>query len=152
MKNDLVYHFFSDDDFLRVSKKIKEMEKITAGEIRVSIKETKPPLQKRKSIRELAEAEFYKLNMQNTRDKTGIIIYVLLKERAFYILADSGINEQVSQDTWDEVRNEMQSKFKDGHFSEGIILGIERVGNILSKYFPIKPDDVNELSNRVVLD
>ena len=39
MKKDLVYNYFSDDDFLRISNKIGEMEKITSGEIRVSIKE-----------------------------------------------------------------------------------------------------------------
>ena len=32
MHSELLYNFFSDDDFLRISNKIKEMEKITAGE------------------------------------------------------------------------------------------------------------------------
>lgn len=150
MENNLVYHFFTDDDFLRISRKVQEIEKITAGEIRVGIKEKKPPLKKRKDIRDLAEEEFFKLNMDKTRDKTGILIYILLKERQFYILADEGINEKVSQETWNEVRNEMQHKFKDGYFSEGVLYGIEKVGNILSEYFPIKPDDTNELSNRVI--
>jgi hypothetical protein len=27
MKNELLYHFFSDDDFLDISNKIKKMEK-----------------------------------------------------------------------------------------------------------------------------
>jgi uncharacterized membrane protein len=151
MKENIVYHFFSDDDFLRISRKVKEMEKITAGEIRVGIKEEKPLLKKKKNIRELAEEEFFKLNMDKTRDKTGILLYIILKERQFYILADEGINEKVSQETWNEVRDEMQQMFKDGFFADGILYGIERVGKILSEYFPIKPDDTNELSNRVVL-
>ena len=36
--NDLIYHFFSDDDFLRISNAIKETELKTSGEIRVSLK------------------------------------------------------------------------------------------------------------------
>ncbi|MGD8778092.1 MAG: TPM domain-containing protein [Ignavibacteria bacterium] len=151
MTEKLIYHFFSDDEFLRISNKIKEMEKITAGEIRVAIKEEKPFLRKKKNITELAEEEFYKLNMQATRDKTGILLYLLLKERQFHILADSGINEKVTQETWDNVRNEMQEKFRSGYFSEGMVHGVERVGNILSEHFPIKADDTNELSNKVVL-
>jgi uncharacterized membrane protein len=116
----------------------------------VSIKEEKPKFNK-KSLRELAEEEFYKLGMDKTRDKTGIIIYMLLNENQFYILADSGINEKVEQSTWDQVRDEMQSSFKRGDFGKGVVLGVEKVGNILAEHFPIKSDDTNELSNKVVL-
>ena len=151
MPEQLIYHFFTDDDFLRISNKIKEMEKITAGEIRVAVKEEKPFIKRNKSINDLAKEEFYKLNMNETRDKTGILLYLLLKERQFYILADSGINEKVEQDTWDKVRDEMQNEFRNGHFSEGMLLGIEEVGRILGEHFPIKHDDTNELSNKVVL-
>jgi uncharacterized membrane protein len=150
MQEKMVYKYFSDDDFLRISKKIREMEKITSGEIRVSLKESKPKFSK-KSTQQLAEDQFYRLKMHETRDKTGIIIYLLLKDHKFYILADSGINEKVEQHTWDKVRDEMQSSFKNGDFGKGVLLGIEKVGNILAEHFPIKDDDTNELSNKVVL-
>ena len=150
MHSELLYNFFSDDDFLRISNKIKEMEKITAGEIRVAIKEGKHFLAKKKTTRELAEQEFHNLKMNETRDKTGILLYLLLKERQFYILADSGINEKVKQETWDKIRDEMQNEFREGQFSKGMLLGIEKVGKILGEHFPIKPDDTNELSNKVV--
>ena len=151
MDNELLYHFFSDDDFLDISNKIKQMEKITAGEIRVAIKDKTPLLKAKSSIKDLATAEFYKLGMADTRDKTGILIYVLLSKREFYILADSGINEKVKQLTWDNIRNEMQTDFRDGHYLDGILTAVNRVGNILGKYFPIKEDDTNELSNKVVV-
>ena len=151
MKNELLYSFFSDDDFLDISNKIKTMEKITSGEIRVAIKEEVPFSKRKKSILDLATEEFYKLNMANTRDKTGILIYILLSKRKFYILADSGINEKVEQTTWDNIRDEMQEDFKEGHYLEGILTTIEKVGNILSQFFPIKEDDTNELSNKVVV-
>ncbi|MBL1215502.1 MAG: TPM domain-containing protein [Ignavibacteriae bacterium] len=150
MKESLVYNYFTDDEFLRISNKIKEAEKITSGELRVSIKEERPRFNK-KSVRELAEEEFYKLGMDKTRDKTGIIIYMLLNEHQFYILADSGINEKVEESTWDKVRDEMQLNFKNGEFGKGVVLGVEKVGNILAEHFPIKSDDTNELSNKVVL-
>lgn len=148
--NELIYHFFSDDEFLRISNQIKDTEKITSGEIRVSIKENLSCFKNKKNIRELAEKEFYRLNMDKTRDKTGILIFIVLNERKFYILGDKGINEKISQDVWDSVRDKIQIEFRNGHFSEGIILGISLIGKILSEHFPIKPDDTNELSNRVV--
>ena len=95
MEKQLIYHFVNDDELLRISNKIKEMEKTTAGEICVSIKEKRSLLEKRKSVRELAEKEFFKLGVANTRDKTGILIFLLLANRSFYILADSGINEKL---------------------------------------------------------
>ena len=150
MHGEILYNFFTDDDFLRISNKIKEMEKITAGEIRVAVKEEKQFLKKNKTTRELAEEEFHKLKMNETRDKTGILLYLLLKERQFYILADSGINEKVKQETWDKIRDEMQNEFREGQFTKGMLLGIEKVGKILSEYFPVKADDTNELSNKVV--
>jgi uncharacterized membrane protein len=152
MEKQLIYHFVNDDELLRISNKIKEMEKTTAGEICVSIKEKRSLLEKRKSVRELAEKEFFKLGVANTRDKTGILIFLLLANRSFYILADSGINEKVPLGTWDKIKDEIQKNFSHGEFCKGIIFGIEEVGKILSKHFPIKPDDTNELSNRVNLD
>jgi uncharacterized membrane protein len=148
----LIYNFFNDDDFLRVSNKIKEMEKITSGEIRVAIKEKKHFSERKKNIRQLSEKEFHKLNMHNTRDKTGILLYLLLGEKQFYILADSGIDKIVGQATWDNVRDEIQIYFLNGKFCDGILWGIDRVGKILSEHFPLKADDTNELSNEIVLD
>ena len=149
--HELTYHFFDDDDFLRISNKISEIELITSGEIRVSIKERMPFSERNKDIRDLAEKEFYRLNMHLTRDKTGVLLYFILSERQFYILADQGINAKVDHNTWENVSHEIQANFKNGYFTKGIISGIEIVGKILNDYFPIKPDDENELTNKVVI-
>lgn len=149
MKREIIYKYFDDDDFLLISNKIKQTEKNTSGEIRVSIKEKRKFTDRKKSIRELAEKEFVKMSMQNTRDKTGILIYILLTERQFYILADEGINSKVDQTVWDKIRDEMQIDFKEGKFTDGIINCIDKVRLILTEFFPIKVDDSNELSNKV---
>lgn len=151
MNNELLYRFFNDDDFLDISNKIKKMELITAGEIRVAIKDHPPRLKGKKPIDKLATEEFYKLGMATTRDKTGILIYILLERREFYILADSGINEKVEQTTWDNISKEMELEFKQGRYLKGILSTLDKVGNILGEFFPIKADDTNELSNKVVV-
>lgn len=152
MRNELIYHFLDDDELLRISNKIKEAEKTTAGEICVSIKEHRSFLQKRKKLKSLAEEEFFKQGIDKTRDKTGILIFILLESRQFYILADSGINSKVPQQKWDSIKDNMASMFIKGQFCNGIIQGIEKVGEILSMNFPIKPDDTNEISDRVRID
>lgn len=150
MQKRLIYNYLSDDELLRISNKIKEAEKATAGEICISIKEKRSFL--KSSIYELAKKEFYKLGVAKTRDKTGILIFILLEKKQFYILADEGINKIVPENTWDGIKDEMQRMFKEGNFCKGVIHGIDEIGSLLSKHFPIKPDDTNELSNKVVLD
>lgn len=152
MKTPLIYKFLNDDELLRISNKIKDEEKKTAGEICLSIRGNRSFLQRKKTVRELAEKEFFKLGIDKTRDKTGILIFFLLEAREFQILADSGINEKVPEKTWDNIKDQMQLHFLEGKFSEGIIHGIGRIGMILSTHFPVKPDDKDELSNRVVLE
>ncbi len=152
MHNQLIYHFLSDDDLLRISHRIKKAEKTTAGEICVNIKEHLSIFNKNKSIRELAEIEFSKLGLNNTRDKTAVLIFIILEKRKFYILADSGINKKVPENTWDTIKDEMQNMFLNGEFSSGILYGIDNIGRILTEHFPIKPDDKNEISDRVILE
>jgi uncharacterized membrane protein len=151
MQEQLIYNFFDDDEFLRISDKIKEIEKKTAGEIRVSIKEKKSFLQRNKTLKQLAENEFFRLGMNKTRYKTGILIFLLLGERQFLILADKGINEKVEPSTWNKIKDKMQDMFSKREFSKGILFGIEEVGKTLSFYFPVKQDDKDELSNRIVI-
>jgi uncharacterized membrane protein len=150
MKHDLLYHFFSDDDFLRISNKIGQMEKNTSGEIRVSIKEKKPLFFRKRTIDELAKREFFRLKMDKTRDKTGTLIFIILKEREFHILGDTGINEKIGEESWHKIKDEMQQMFRKGLFCDGVIHGVETVGLTLQKYFPVKEDDTNELPDTVV--
>ncbi|MEW6508757.1 MAG: TPM domain-containing protein [Bacteroidota bacterium] len=152
MKNRLIYNFLSDDDFLRISNQIKKSEQNTSGEIRISIRESHSFLEFKRDIKYLAEKEFRKLGMINTRDRTGILLFLLLSERKFYIYADEGINNKVPKDTWDKVRDEIQFQFREGKFAFGLIQGIERVGKILAEHFPVRKDDTNELSNKVIID
>jgi len=151
MQKRLIYNYLSDDDLLRISNKIKKEEKSTAGEICVSIKEKKP-IFSFSSLENLAKEEFYKLGVDKTRDKTGILIFILLEKKQFYILADKGINEIVPKNTWDDIKEKMQLMFRQGNFCKGILNGIDEVAALLTKHFPIKPNDVNELSNQVILD
>lgn len=146
----LFYQFLSDDELLRISTTIKEMEKITAGEIVISIKGKREYFLRKKSISQLALHEFHNLKISKTRDKTGILFYILLDDREFYILADEGINSKVPDNTWEEIKDETMAYFKQGDPSAGLIHAVKRIGLILSQHFPIKPDDTNEIPNRVI--
>ncbi len=150
--NKIIYEFFSDDDFLKISEAVKKAEKSTSAEIKVGIKAKRNFSEKKKTLHELAAHEFDRLKMSRTKDAVGVLIFLLLTERKFYVFADKGINEKIDLKTWEEIRNKMQAEFVRGRFTEGIILGINEAAKILAERFPISPDDVNELSDSVALD
>lgn len=145
------YDFLSDDELLRISRRIKEKEKITSGEIVVSIKQRKGFFSKWKPIRVLAENEFRRLGIKKTEAGTGILLFMLLEDRQFYVLADEGIHSKVADNTWDKISAELAKYFSEGKFCEGILAAVEEIGNILSVHFPILPGDKNEISNKVII-
>lgn len=151
MKPKILYNYFTDDELLRISNKINEIEKMISGEIAVSIREYKSFFEKRKPLRKLAEKEYAKLGINKTKEGTGVLIFMVLSERQFYILADDNINKLTGEMVWDEIKNKIQEKFLRGEFCKGILFAIDEIGKILAQHFPIRPDDTNEISNRVIV-
>lgn len=145
----LIEKYFTKEDLRQITAACSTAEKQTAGEIRVSIFSKRPRKLRKKSLEEAALGEFYRLGMDKTRDKTGILLLIILAERKFQILADSGINAKVDQQTWDELAGQLSARFKEGKYLEGIRNCVQRMGAILAQHFPIKSDDTNELSNEV---
>src|SRR5699024_9151640 len=96
-----------------------------------------------------AQEVFYKLNMQQTKRRNGVLIYLAVNDRKFYILGDKGIHEKVPEDFWESTKDVMQSHFKKGQFKEGLIEGILLAGRQLKKHFPHTEDDTNELSDEI---
>lgn len=95
---------------------------------------------------------FYANKLHQTRDKTGVLIYISLLERKINILGDLGINEKVGQAFWDEEVNILSKSIKNNNITEGLNKIINRIGDKLSEHFPIKDDDTNELKNELITD
>jgi putative membrane protein len=95
---------------------------------------------------------FHSEKVSNTRDRTGILIMASRLERKIIILADSGINEKVTKEFWDEIVEKMSLKIKMGQYGEAFCEAINIAGEKLNQNFPVKKDDTNELSNHVVVE
>ena len=148
MKN-LVKQMFTKEDLSAIASAIGEAEKTTAGEIRVSIRQKRKWRERKHTIEEIARQEFHSLGMTKTKDRTGILIFLLLEDKKFFILADDGIHTKVEDGTWDKIAKEMSGHFSKKNFQLGIIHGVHSVGAELSKFFPRKSDGKNELPNDV---
>ncbi len=145
----LVKNLLTKEDLAAIVTAIGEAENTTAGEIRVSVRQKRRWRERKLSIEEMARQEFRNLGMARTKDKTGILIFLLMEEKKFYIFADEGIYAKVETSTWDKIAEDMSSQFSKKNFQQGIIKAVEEVGRVLSQFFPRKADDINELPNTV---
>ena len=127
------------------------IEKITSGELVITLKEKRNLLEKHKTVHKLAEKEFVSAKIGKTKGSTGILFFIIFNVKGFSILADKGINEKVDQFVWDEIAKSISNNFKQKKYYNGLMNGIEQAGKILAAHFPIQPGDVNELSNEVRL-
>jgi putative membrane protein len=95
---------------------------------------------------------YFQNKVSMTRDRTGIMIFVSLLERKVEVLADCGINSKVSKEYWDELVNKLVSEIATGNKVDGMITAIQHCGENLSKDFPIKHDDTNEVSDQLITE
>jgi len=101
--------------------------------------------------RERAREVFALRGAWNTEENNGILIYVLLAERAVEIVADRGIARRVDDGQWRGVCEEMQRQFAAGKFQEGAVAGVRGVAALLEREFPGAPGHANELPDRPAL-
>lgn len=149
IRKNFIHQILSDVELEKISEEIKAQELKTSGELKVSIKKGRGFFEKKKSVRELAIREFHRLGMTNTRDRSGILFFLLLKDREFYILPDEGITKKIPQQFWDELARTTEKYFREKNFFEGIVEVIRKCGNVLSENFPPRQDDIDELSDKV---
>ncbi|OQX63581.1 MAG: hypothetical protein B5M56_02305 [Desulfococcus sp. 4484_241] len=101
-------------------------------------------------VDEAAFVHFYKHGLHKTREQTGILIFISVFERKVVMLADSGINEKVAGGQWDEIVAGLVSGIKAGRQVDAICNAVEKTGAILARFFPVRPDDTDELENLIV--
>ena len=140
-------HFFSKLDHDRIVSAIADAEKETSGEIRVHVTSHKPA-----NLEERAKRRFELLGMTKTSHRNGVLIYIAPKLRRFRILGDSGIHEKCGDDFWKETAEELEAHFRRGEFTEGLVRGIAKVGDVLAAHFPREAQGVNELPDEVTED
>jgi uncharacterized membrane protein len=132
-------------DVARVKGAIEEAERRTSGEIRVSV----APFFWG-DVRKVAERAFDRLGMTATRDRNGILFFVVPARRRFVVLGDDGIHAKVGEEFWKKVAAAVAERFRADDFTGGLVHGIEVVGAELATHFPYDPStDVNELPDDV---
>lgn len=96
-----------------------------------------------------ARLAFLENGLVETRDRTGILIYISLLEHRVEVLADRGIDAVVDRGVWDGVVRGILESIRGKHAEEGLVAAIGECGDILAASFPPQPDDTDELDDRL---
>ena len=132
-------------DVERVKAAIAAAERLASGEVRVSV----APFFWG-NVRGVAEKAFVRLGMTGTKDRNGILFFIVPARKKFAVLGDEGIHAKVGQEFWDSLAVHMAEHFRKGAFTEGLVAAIGEAGRQLAAYFPCDPSaDINELPDDV---
>ncbi|MEO8526487.1 MAG: TPM domain-containing protein [Caldimonas sp.] len=139
----------------RVEARVAASEARHSGQIRVCVEAGLPfsYLLRNASARDRAVAMFGKLRVWDTEQNNGVLVYLLLAERAIEIVADRGLNPHVEPAEWQQIGAAMRTAFQGGGFETGLIQAIDAVDAILVRHFALAPGESsrNELPDAPVL-
>lgn len=100
------------------------------------------------TTRQRAENAFLEEEVFNTRQRTGIMIFISFFEHEVMVMADRGISKVVEQKQWDMIVADLVARIRAGHAIEGLEAAIRHCGDLLlEKGFKKTDDDINELSD-----
>ena len=104
------------------------------------------------SPRQRALEVFANLHLWDTERRNGVLIYLLLADRAVEIVVDRGAHLCAETAHWQRICRDMEAMFRDGRYPDGVIGGIEAVTQVMSEHFPpTDPPDRNLPDDPVVM-
>jgi len=112
---------------------IREAEQKTSGEIRVLVshKHVEAPVLE-------AQKEFMRLGMDKSPQRNGVLIFVAPRAHKFAVIGDKAVHEKCGDEFWQKLAESMTGYFRKSEFTEGIIHGVKKAGELLAEHFPKK--------------
>jgi putative membrane protein len=102
----------------------------------------------REEVRQRAVQAFYEHRLYQTREATGVLLFLSLMEHRVELLADTGIDALVAKGTWDGVVRDLTAALRTGDHVAGVVRAVDEIGRILATHAPPRPGDTDELDNR----
>ena len=110
---------------------IRSAEARTSGEIRVVVARHKAP-----EPVAAAQEYFNRMGMAASPHRNGVLIFLAPLSRRFAVIGDIAVHEKCGDAFWTGLAGAMESRFRAGDFTEGLVHGVERAGELLGKHFP----------------
>ena len=101
-----------------------------------------------RSVHRRAMRAFVEEDVFNTRDRTGILLFLSLLEHRIEVIGDEGINRAVEPESWSEIVETVRAGIKSGNVVDGLVEAIGKCGRLLERRgVEVRPDDTDELSD-----
>ena len=110
-----------------------------------------PSAVKKSCVTHRAFRYFTESGVYDTKEHSGILIFVSYMERQVRIVADSGISAKISQDLWNIIADELAENLRKGKTAEAFTNAIEKCGELLAENFPNHDENPNELDDGLVV-
>lgn len=118
-------------DHERLLAAIRSAEAKTTGEIRVLVARHRAP-----EPIPAAQHYFDKLGMAASAHRNGVLIFFAPQSRRFAVIGDKAVHEKCGDAFWAEVARAMEQYFRAGKFTDGLVHGVDRAGELLARHFP----------------
>jgi len=115
----------------RIREAIDAAQRGTSGRIGVRIVREKSSDALEDARRHFADARLHEYQHRN-----AVVLFVAPNARRFAVFGDAAIHERVGDVFWQNLVTDMQPFFARGDMTEGLLLGIGRVGEQLRLHFP----------------
>ena len=149
----IVKQYFPKESMQRIENAIAASEKSHFGEICFVVESNLHAFDivRKVSAKKRAIEVFSEFHVWDTVQNNGVLIYLLLADHDFEIVADRGIHHHVGNEGWEQISREMEKHFKRGDFELGVLHGIAQITEHLDRHFPLDKENVNELSNAPIV-
>lgn len=150
-----IRHVLDAQALARLEARITASEAHHSGEIRLCVEAALPwrYLRDGASPRERALSIFSKLRVWDTEHNNGVLVYLLLADRAVEIVADRGLHRHIDPDQWQSLIEAMQPLLRQGQHEAALQNTLAALDEALRHWFPVKAGqrNPNELPDRTDL-
>lgn len=146
--------YFSEEELKDIQSAADAVERNTVGEIVLSFRNKKTLIEKLYSNHELALKDFERLEVYKTRERTGVLIFLIFEEHYYDIIADEGIFAKIPDDTWNKMEEKLKEEFRNKNYSTGVLALIKEIGAVLSNEFPSRAgaDNDDEIEREIIIN
>ena len=144
---------FPKDDLDRIERAVADGETRHGGQVCFAIEAALPLSRVWRHVRprDRALEVFGLLRIWDTEANDGVLLYVLLADRAVEIVADRGIHARVGDAAWQTICHKIEAAFRAGRYADGIEQGIVEISALLAKHSPRTGPGRNEISDAPVV-
>lgn len=98
-------------------------------------------------VERAARAEFMERGVAETRDRSGVLVYVSQTERCAAVIADRGVRTHVNAEAWQSAVRRIGSTVRSREDGVALAEAVSALLPLLAQGLPRREDDKDELSN-----